>query len=115
MKISSLMILLQLITYALPSMAGERSPESVVRKLYQEFIARRALGIPKGEDKTAVWPFLSKRLIQRLETAQACEGDYFRQHAADNGKPDFGWLETGLFSGENEEALPAEAILERTE
>jgi hypothetical protein len=91
------------------------SPDSVVRKLYQEVVARKPLGIPKGADRTAIWPYLSKALIQKLEVAQNCEDDYFRHHAGEGQKPEFGWLEFGLFSGANERGIPAAAVVTRTE
>lgn len=115
MKLSYLMILVQLFGYVSSSAAAERQPDAVVRKLYHRVVARHPLGIPKGPDKVAIWPLLSKQLAQSLETAQACESDYVRQHVAGDGKPEFRWLEIGLFSGGNEKALPAEAVVERTE
>jgi hypothetical protein len=47
--------------------------------------------------------------------AQTCEDDYLRQRPNKDGKPAFGWLETGLFSGSNEWAIPASAAVEHTE
>jgi len=44
-----------------------------------------------------------------------CENDYYRQHSGDDGKPEFVWLEMGLFSGSNEEAIPSHAIVQRIE
>lgn len=87
----------------------------VVQHLYDQVVARRPLGIPKDADRAAIWPFLSKGLIRRLELARSCEGDYYRQHAGNEGKPEFPWLELGLFSGENENAIPVAAVVERTE
>ena|SRR5216684_5030790 len=112
MKLSCLMALLYLGICICASAADVRKPDAVVRKLYDQVVARRPLGVPKGLNKDAIWPFLSKRLIRRLETAQACEADYYRQHVGDDGKPRFGWLESGLFSGENEMASPVEAVVE---
>jgi hypothetical protein len=110
-----MIVLLQLMSFVLPNSPVDPSPDSVVRELYQQVVARRPLGIPKGEDKAALRPFLSKRLIQKLDAAQSCEDDYLRQRPDKDGKPAFGWLETGLFSGSNEWAIPAAAIVERTE
>jgi hypothetical protein len=121
-----LIILFQLTVGVPPSKAASAQPEEVVRKLYQQIIARKPLGIPYGGDKKAIWPLLSKRLIEGLEAGHACEKDYTSHRLAiisksDPGrppeifKPEFGWLESGLFSGGNEEALPAEAVVERTE
>src|SRR4029077_7367929 len=97
-----------------PNAPVHPSPDSVVRELYQRVVARRPLGIPKGEDKAAVWQFLGKKLIQRPDAAQSCEDDYLRQRPDKSGKPAFGWLETGIF-GSNERAIPAAAAVERTE
>jgi hypothetical protein len=110
-----LIVLLQLVSFVFPNAPVDPSPDSVVRELYQQVVARRPLGIPKGEDKAALWPFLSKRLIQKLDAAQTSEDDYMRQRPDKDGKPGFGWLETGLFSGSNERAIPASAAVERTQ
>jgi len=110
-----LIVLLQLVNSVSPNASGDSSPDSVVRELYQQVVVRRPLGIPKGEDKAALWPLLSKKLIQKLDVAQRCEDDYLRQRPDKDGKPAFGWLETGLFSGSNEWAIPASAAVERTE
>lgn len=116
MKFCSLMVLLlQLGSNVSPASTAQGSPDAVVRGLYQVVVASRPLGIPKGRVKAAIWPFLSKRLAQQLEAAQACEDDYFRQHATDTGRIQFAWLERGLFSGEDERAMPAEAVVERTD
>jgi hypothetical protein len=112
MKIFPLLMLLQLMGYVSPSRPA--SSDSVVRALYKQVVARRPLGIPKGEDKAAIWPHLSKGLIHRLETAQACEDSYFQQHKGEDGKPGFDWLEVNLFSGGNEQAIPSCAVVERT-
>jgi len=97
-----------------PSRVGEQ-PEEVVRRLYHEVVARHPLGIPNGEDRKHITPYLSKRLISRLDTASACEKDYFRLHPDPHSKPQIDWLEFGLFSGAWEEALPAAFHLERTQ
>lgn len=54
-------------------------PEDVVRRLYRQVVKRRPLGLPMGSDRTAIWPFLSKGLIHRIEVAQACQTDEVRQ------------------------------------
>ena len=115
MKLFCVKFLCELLCFGVLAAAAEHKPEAVVRKLYHQVVTRHPLGIPKEADKKAIWPFLSRGAIRRLETAQACEADYNRQHAGDSGKPEFGWLERGLFSGENEQALPAAAVVEQTE
>ena len=87
-------------------------PQPVVLKLYRQVVARRPLGIPQGQNKAAIDPFLSRTLVQRLKTAQACEDHYFRQHPPEKdakSKPEFPWLDLGIFSGPNEEASPSAA------
>jgi hypothetical protein len=110
-----LIVFLQLVSFILPNAPIDQPPDSVVRELYHQIVARRPLGVPKGEDKAALWPFLSKGLIQKLDAAQSCEDDYLRQSPSERGKPAFGWLETGLFSGSDKRAIPAAASVERTE
>lgn len=114
-KLFTLLLIFQLASYASPITAAETSPSTVVRALYKQIVTRGPLGIPKGEDKAAIWPFLSKRFARRLDAAQACENDYFRQHSGGDGKPEFGWLESGLFSGENEQATPGAAVVEHAD
>ncbi len=88
------------------------SPDAAVQRFYRYVIAHRPLGIPQGADKEAIWPLLSPRLRSLLDAAKSCEDDYYRQFRllpdAENLKPGFPSLELGLFSGSDEEALPAE-------
>jgi hypothetical protein len=115
MKSHSTVPLLLLVAFFVSPSAGEvHSPDYVVRNLYQQIILRKPLGIPKGADKAAIWPFLSKRLINELDAAQSCEDDYFRLHTDKHEKPVFAWLEMDLFSGANEEAIPSAAVVDRT-
>ena|SRR5579859_3851883 len=102
-----------------------RRPEDVVRQLYRQIVERQPLGIPRGSDKRAIWPLLSRRLVQELETARACEADGIRQTDQEEARlrrehPDQAkmislkpptWDENGLFSGGNEEGVPATAII----
>jgi hypothetical protein len=57
--------------------------------------------------------------VRRLDALQACEDDYYRRNEkkleSEQLKPSIGWIESGLFSGENEQALPAEATITRIE
>jgi hypothetical protein len=135
MKRCRLVVLLQVAALAATVQRGytgkevvSSGPAAVVRQLYDQVVMSHPLGIPHGNDKAALWPLLSKRLIRQLDTALACEDDYDRQQAGHDPypndpdhhlppvilKPEFGWLESGLFSGENEMALPAVVDVERT-
>jgi hypothetical protein len=87
----------------------EVSPQSVVLNLYKSVVARHPVGIPQGRDKAVIAPLLSRALLNKLDTAKACERDYFKQHPEKDSKPAFPWLELGLFSGANEEAIPSKA------
>jgi hypothetical protein len=95
------------------------SPAAAVDAFYREIVRYHPIGIPTGEAKQALWPLLSARLARRLETLRACEDDYYRKNRkrleAEQLKPTIGWLESGLFSGENEEAIPAEVQVARVE
>jgi hypothetical protein len=94
---------------------AKHPPDAVVRKLYHEVVLQRPIRIPRGEDKKILWTFLSNRLISKFDAAQACEDDYYRRHRDKDIKPEIEWLEAGLFSGFNEEGIPAAAVVERTE
>ncbi len=106
-------VLIALNTSIQVAQAGQ--PETIVQQMYSQVVERRPLGIPTDADKAVIWPFLSKRLVQTLETAKACEDDYFRKHSDSDDKPEFQWLEMGLFSGDVEMAMPTEVVVERTE
>jgi hypothetical protein len=116
----TVILLLIMLNVGAVQAAQPAKPDDVVKQLYTQIVKRHPLGIPTGADKNAIWPFLSKRLIKILETGQACEDDYFRKNPDTTGeyseyKPEFGWLEDGLFSGGNELAMPTKVVVERTE
>jgi hypothetical protein len=87
-----------------------QSALDAVRVFYTYITRYRPIGIPQGPAKKALWPLLSKRLVQELESLQACEDDYYRRYGdvleANHYKPATPWLEEGLFSGPNEAAGP---------
>jgi hypothetical protein len=115
MKLRIVIALIVLVSRVCQGATARSSPASAVQELYQQVVARKPLGIPKGADRAALSPFLSKELRRKLDVAQSCEDDYFRQHAGETGKPEFDWLETGIFSGSNERGIPAAAVVERPE
>jgi len=90
----------------LPSLLDQPVVAGEVNDLYQEIVDRHPIGIPTGEDKAALWPFLSQRLTQQLETAQACQDDYFRQRQAAGSISKPSWMTSDLFSGEDERGAP---------
>lgn len=77
-----------------------------VRKLYEEVVTHHPLGIPTGAEKAAIWPLLSKRLAEQLQTAQSCEADYVRQQQTRDSARKPTWLKAGIFTGDGERALP---------
>lgn len=96
-------VLLLSAAYSGQSEAQEPQPADVVQKLYREVVVRHPLGVPDGAARTAIWPLLSKRLIQAFETRNACDQDWLRQHL--NADPPLkapGFYEDGLFSGSME-------------
>ena len=109
-------ILLQFATtLALGQPALPKQPEPMVRSLYDEVVARHPIGIPEGADMKIFAPYLSKALLHRIDVAVACAADYDRQYPDPNLKPPFAWLESGLFSGDDEQASPRAFDIERTQ
>jgi hypothetical protein len=92
-----------------------KRPEAMVRSLYQQVVARHPVGIPYGEDMKIFAPYLSKALLHRIELAITCGDDWYRQNPDRHLKPPFVWLESGLFSGDDEQASPSGFQIERTQ
>ena len=63
----------------------------------------------------SIRPYLSKRLAEQLQTAQACQNDYSRQHPESSRASGPAWLMSGLFSGEGSHASPVDAVVHRKE
>jgi hypothetical protein len=85
-------------------------------------MARHPTGIPRRADMNVFAPYLSKRLLHRIDLAQACARDWVRQDQKrmlmDNQLPEkapFSWAESGLFSGADERTEPDAFVVERTE
>ena len=96
-----------------PLRVRSNAPQSAieaVRVFYTYITKYRPLGIPEGRARKALWPLLSKRLVQELNGLQGCDDDYYRRYGdvlkANQYKPATPWLEEGLFSGPNEAASP---------
>jgi hypothetical protein len=100
-----IMILLAAVT-----VVREGGDVDVVRRLYTYVVQQHPIGIPPEADMQTLGPLLSSRLTTILDAGRACETDYFRQYdeTHSDGKPEFTWLERGMFSGENESASPVE-------
>jgi hypothetical protein len=96
-----------------PSVSNQ--PDTVVRSLYREVVVRHPVGIPRGADMKTFAPHLSKDLLHRIDLALACSADWDRQNPDPNLKPPFAWLESGLFSGDDEKASPRTFQIERTQ
>jgi hypothetical protein len=79
-----------------------RQPVVLVQRLYTQVVSLHPIGVTKGADMTTFAPYL-------------CEADWFRQHPETGMKPDFGWLELGLFSGDEEMAEPSAFEVEKTQ
>ena len=97
----------------LPSLLDQPVVTGGAQSLYSEIVAHHPIGIPKGQEMTAIRPYLSKRLAEQLQTAQACQDDYRHQHPAANETSKPGWLNSGLFSGEGSHASPIDALVQR--
>ncbi len=92
-----------------------KQPRALVRSLYQQVVARHPIGIPKGADMKAFAPYLSDTVLHRIDLATACGADWYRQNPNPELKPAFGWLEFGLFSGDDEEVTPSSFVVERAQ
>jgi len=99
-----------------------RQSTAFVQSLYRQIVARHPTGLPQGADMEVLAPYLSKRLLHRIELSRACAGDWVRQDQkrmlSNNQVPEkapFGWAESGLFSGADERTEPDAFVIERTE
>jgi hypothetical protein len=99
----------------LPALLDQPAVTGGVEKLYEEIVAHHPIGIPTSAEIAAIRPFLSNRLAEQLQTAQACQDDYIRQHPTRSGNSKLGWLKSGLFSGEGSHASPIYAYVSRKE
>jgi hypothetical protein len=94
--------------------SAEISPEAFVRNLYQQVIAHRPIGIPWGIEERAFSPYFSNALLHRFEAANACADDWDRKHQPPPiEKPEYSWLELGIFSGGDERASPGRFEIEK--
>lgn len=92
-----------------------KQPVELIRSLYIQVVSRHPIGVTKGADMTTFAPYLSKVLRRRIDLTAACEADWFRQHPETGIKPGFGWLELGLFSGDEENAEPSAFQVEKAQ
>lgn len=99
----------------LPTLLDQPAVTGSVEKLYEEIVAHHPAGIPTSEQMAVIRPFLSNRLAEQLQTAQACQDDYSRQHPTPRRISKPGWLRSGLFSGEGSHASPVDAAVVRKE
>lgn len=97
----------------LPALLDQPAVTGGVQKLYSEIVTLHPIGIPSGAVMASVRPYISERLAEQLQTAQACQDDYSRQYPTGGGTSKPGWLKSGLFSGEGSHATPVDAIVDR--
>lgn len=87
-------------------------PEATVRSLYREVQRLAPDGLPGGADMRVFVPYLSKSLRRKIDLAEACENDWFRQNHGQVVKAPFAWSEFGIFSGGNERTSPGQFHIE---
>jgi hypothetical protein len=94
----------------LPALLDQPAVTGEVQKLYEEIVAHHPIGIPSSAEMAVIRPFLSNRLAEQFQAAQACQDDYSHRQltAGKTSKP--GWLKSGLFSGEGSHVSPVEAV-----
>jgi hypothetical protein len=88
-----------------------RRPEALVHSLYTKVVALHPLGISINMDAFA--PYLSSGLVHRIDEANACLDDWYRQNPDPNSKPP--GLEDGLFTGDDLRAEPQSFHIERAQ
>jgi|SRR5580658_4790615 hypothetical protein len=81
----------------LPALLDQPAVTGGVLKLYEEIVTHHPIGIPTGTEMAAIRPLLSKRLTEQLQTAQACQDEYSRQHPTASGGSEPGWLSPTFF------------------
>jgi len=91
--------------------ATTMQPDAVVTGLYDEVVARHPLGISINKDVFA--PYLSSALAHRIEVANACLDDWYRQNPDRRAKPP--GLEGGLFTGDDLRAEPQAFHIEKVQ
>jgi hypothetical protein len=121
MQLATMLVLGQTAHQSRPSSLLAQ-PEALIQSLYHQVVARHPLGIPTGQDMKAFAPYLSSRLLHRIELAHGCARDWVRQdqkRVLTNNqvqeKAPFGWAESGIFSGADERTEPDAFVIERTE
>jgi hypothetical protein len=83
-------------------------PESLVRSLYTEVVARHPHDIPEGADMKIFAPYLSEALLHRIDLAKACSVDWDRHNPEPHLTSAY-----DLFSGEGDD--PRAFQIERTQ
>src|SRR6185437_2916992 len=78
------------------------SEEALVQSLYDLVVTRHPIGIPDGDDKGVFMPYLSQKLLHKIDLFRACDADWLRRNPDPNLKPPFGVFESGIFSGGDE-------------
>jgi hypothetical protein len=104
----------QAVAQGKPAALPNRS-DALVGSLYEQVIARHPLGVPDGEDVKIFAPYLSKALLHRFDLNDACLADWYRQNPDPDLKPIVGMIESGVFSGPDDESEPQIFHIERTE
>jgi hypothetical protein len=89
--------------------------DALVRRLYTQVVARHPTGIPYGANMKVFAPYLSKALLHKIDSAVACGRDWYRQHTDPTVKPEMAWLESGLFSGQDERTEPNAFVIDNTQ
>lgn len=96
-------------------------PTALVKSLYGQVLAHHPTGLPRGADMNVFAPYLSKRLLHRIDLARGCARDWAQKDQKRMlmndqvpEKAPFGWAESGIFSGADERTEPDAFFIERT-
>jgi hypothetical protein len=84
-----------------------------MQSFYTQIVARKPAGVPSGEDWKVFAPYLSRSLLQKIDTYQACMAEQNREIAkSDIPLKAAGLYEEGIFSGSDELAGPDDFHIE---
>ena len=73
------------------------TPHALVQKFCAAYVKQHEYGLLEGKDRRTIAPFLTARLLRRLDDAHACQRDWFRHQPKDTtDKPPF--VDCCLFS-----------------
>jgi hypothetical protein len=91
------------------------APRTMVGALYHEVVIHHPYSLLDGANMKIFSPYLSKSLLQKIQSARACSRDWFRQNQGKAVRAPFAWSAFGIFSGRNERDSPGAFQIEQAQ